>query len=491
MMKLLAALLLLFSNDNVAFGSNICGSGSTEEEKRTLGIKESDNKNGCTCICNCNTLNSPSDDGDSAALVENQDGITTPRGNFSTVVLPEVIWTPQDDEVEPMDDDDLQEIMSRIPSDILKGISAKPGKGLGRVNLKALINSGKPFLLNGMDADLRADLEEEMKFKLNEGNQPYVIVVPTKARGDIAYHFFSAVTPIYKQVEGETLPEKQRRFLLDFLDMADKSHRKVLAGIGREDEDESRSNNQATPRRSYVHTQGPFRWCENYTSTGACINKYSEYWETVYVDYYKLTNGHHNIKVKHEGNWNSRYYSDENQIRGWANGHSTLKVIPPPGYSITDYLPKNINQAHEVSETTSFELSGTAECGPSECSGGVGGTVSQSRTLTYSIRDWEILSNGYGQWDFKQLSPFKAYESFITFSGCFWRGCVHDLPALSRGTFNHGAAVILTSSGDAGWKRINFENTGRPWLYGREDAWHFLAIMGTFTAKTHLEVLVG
>lgn len=434
--------------------------------------------------------------------MENQ-GDIIPQENG--IELPEVVWTPGN-EAEPMGEEELQELMSHLPSNsVLHDLSAKPGKGLGRNNLKALINSGKPFLLNGMDADLRADLEEVMQIKLEEENQPYLVVIPTKVRNDINFHFIEAVAPIYENLEGDAFPEKRRKFLLDFLEMADKEDRRVKGkalakGKGKDNEGERMLNEdaEATPTRSYTHTSGPYRWYQDQTLLEQAFRwplvPIATYWETRYIDYYKMTNGRNDIQVVHEGNWDSNYFRDDrNGKRGWANGHSTLKVVPPSGYSISDYAPKNINGVTNVSETTGFELSGTAECSSSDCSAGIGASYSESKTLSYSIKDWEILSNGYGQWDFKQASPFKAYKSpMYTDFACYWEGgCLYYPPALSRGTFNHKAAVLLTSGGGTGWQKINFKNTGRPFMYS-DDGWFASSWQWyTFTRNSVSSVYIG
>lgn len=393
----------------------------------------------------------------------------------------DVEWTPGD-EAEPLSQEEIEEIMSHLPSNsVLKDMSAKPGKGLGRNNLKALINSGKPFLLNGLDDDLRAGLEEEAKFRLDSKNQPYLIVIPEKERGNqINFHFVEAAAPHYKLIKEGTALEKKKQFLLSFLEMANDADNDVKAnkpalelndvGNGRKLEG---TVPRAKPTRTYQHTAGPYNWnwCPLSLVPTYCPYRMATYWETAYLDYYKTSQGH-DIHVTHRGNWNSNYiWDDKNNIRGFANGHSTHELTPPSGYFIKEYAPKNVNNEIQVSKTTGFELSGTAECGQ-DCSGGVSASYSESETMTYSIKEWEILANGYGKWDFEQAHPFRPWTQspMYTDFGCYWEGgCLHPLPALSRGNLDYKTAALLTGS-KTGWQYVTFKNTGRTFQY-RDDGW--------------------
>lgn len=383
-----------------------------------------------------------------------------PTGNGTEAA--DLEWLPGD-EADPLSEEELEKIMAHLPrNSVLKDMSTKPGKGLGRNNLKALVNSGKPFLLNGLDDDLRADLAEEMKFKLDNKNQPYLIVIPEREKGNqMNFHFIEATAPLYNDLlDGGTFDEKRRNFLLEFLKLADVSDNDVKEkNSSEENGDRRRLAGYAKPTRTYYHTAGPYYW---YNSAGEYL---AQYWETAYFDYYKTSRGH-DIHVTHHGNWNSHYkWDDRNNKRGFANGHSTHKITPPSGYSIRDYTPKNINNVYTVTEETGFELSGSAECG-AECTAGVGATYSEKQTISYKISEWEILANGYGQWDFKQAKPFKVYSSpMYTDFACYWEGgCLHYPPALSRGTLNYKTAVLLTG-GTTGWKWIAMKNTGRTFVY--------------------------
>lgn len=401
-----------------------------------------------------------------------------------------LVWAPGE-EAEPMSEDELEEVMSLLPhNSILKNMSTKPGKGLGRNNLNALVNSGKPFLLNGLDDELRADLEDVMKLKLNDENQPFVIVIPTRVKGKITFHFIEAEAPLYDQIKGETVTEKRHLFLAKFLKMADEANAKV-------EQDHQRkllATDAAVPNRSYTHTKGPFSWDWLVGDPTENRGKLSEFWETAYIEYFKTSNGH-DIEVIHEGNWNSNYqWDDRNTVRGWANGHSTVKITPPSGYGIREYTPKNINNEQDVSETTGFELSGTAECASTgECTAGIGASYSQERTISYTIKDWEILANGYGQWDFKQASPFRVYESPMTDqSECYWGdgGCLQRPPALSRGTASFKTATIMTGS-NTGWQWVAFQNTGRSFRYSDKGAWSWDWTYYTLESNSGINVYVG
>lgn len=523
-MKLLSAssFLLLSLNGHVAVGSNIRGSGLKKEQEHKLGLRESDSDNVS------NPFDSPGVDGDGAgAFVENQAGSKTlredelreiishlpsnsfledmsampgkglGRNNLKALInsdkpslpnssdadrrddpipvpeLPEIVWTPGE-EAEPMGEDELQEIMSILPrNSIIKDVSTKPGRGLGKNNLKALINSGKPFLLNGLDADLRDDLLKVMKLKLEEKNQPYMLVIPYKTKGGLNFHLIEAVAPNYEHIEGETFSEKRRNFLRDFLRMSDREERRAALTRGESKGKEGRrrlNDEEATPTRQIQLSSGPYYFGRE-TPENADI---AMFWETKYLDFYQLTNGRQDIQIVHKGNWGSSLlhdgHSGDTDKMGWANGHSSLQIIPPSGYIISDYLPKNVNEVTSVRETTGFTLSGKVRCTSGEtgtCNGEVGASRSQSTVLSYNIQDWEILANGYGIWDFKQANPFKVYGSPMTYGPlCFAKGgCFHELPALSRGTFNHEASAMITSEGTTGLQTVEFVNTGNEFMY--------------------------
>jgi hypothetical protein len=434
--------------------------------------------------------------GDAISIKEYQHDLVR---NFNGTEAGGLEWAPGN-EAEPMDDSELEEMLSHIPGNsILKDMSAKPGKGLGRNNLKALVNSGKPFLLNGLDDDLRANLEEEMQLKLGKNNQPYMLAIPKKGKGgQVAFHFIEAVAPHYNSLEGTTMQEKRRNFLRDFLAMADQMDSKAARDQAPKNDDGRKLGDAAVPTRTYRHTAGPYKF--DYTLIPEPINlklDVSEYWESADVAHYKTSNGH-DIRVIHEGHWSSNFYDDDEMSgMGVANGHSTAKITPPSGYSIYDYAPKNVNGVTHVSETKTFALSGTVGCGTSGgCTGGVGAGYTDSTTMSYDIKDWEILANGYGQWDFKQNAPFRVNHNPThtdTFS-CWWvGGCLHRPPGLSRGNFSFQTITMLTG-GSTGFKEIKFQNTGRSYYYDiwtegllRKTSWTYL----TNSANTGRWVYVG
>lgn len=421
------------------------------------------------------------------------------EGNF--IDAGEMEWMPGD-EAEPLSHEEIDEIMSQLSSNhVFKDMSTRPGKGLGRNNLKALINSGKPFLLNGLDDDLRAGLEEEVKLRLEDKNQPYLIVVPEREKGNqINFHYIEAAAPQYELIKEGTASEKKRNFLRSFLEMAHHAHNDVDANRSALKLDDMGNGRKlegtepiARPTRQYVHTAGPFEWHD----TDDPSHKISTYWETAYLDYY-LTSRGHDIHVIHRGNVNSNYiWDDRNSVRGFANGHSTHELTPPSGYFIQEFEPKNVNNEIQVSATTGFELSGTAECG-AECGGGVTAKYSESETIQYSIHEWEILANGYGQWDFKQVSPFTAWGESPMCGGCgcgFMAGhCIRDLPALSRGTLDYKTAALLTGSdteNNTGWQWVAFKTTARSFEYHDEGLYDWRTRRWTRTAETGYWVYVG
>lgn len=414
--------------------------------------------------------------------VSSQNGNRTDKGTFK--------WEPGE-ETEPLSDKDIGDIFSRIPGNSpLKDMTVRPGRGLGRDNINALVNSGRPFLLNGVDDDLRGNLADLSKLKIENEHQPYVMVHPIKEKGEINFHIIEAMAP---HLDPDLDPVKAKKdFLVKFLHDAEKAVKRVKTEmLERESLGISGSSSEgavpaAKPTRYVISDRGPFIWkncvpdstCNLFKSIipsyNCCPTERTRYWDTVYLDYYK-TSARHDIVVRNRGNWDTNFaYNNGNDRRGYANGHSKVEVTVPSGYALRDYWPKNINNLNSISKTEGFSLSGSAECGES-CSGGVSATYSKSTTVSYSVLDYEVLANGYGTWEFKQMQPFEPWVDSPMDTGDFWNGgSIHPLPALSRGVLDMDTQLIISGS-NTGWQCVKFKETGYTFIYRDEGWWEWSA----------------
>ena len=419
------------------------------------------------------------------------DSISSPKGNVTDNGL--FKWVPGE-ETEPLSDEDMSDVFSRIPGNSpLKDMPVRPGRGLGRDNLNALINKGTPFLLTGVDDDLRGNLAELAKLKIDNEHQPYVIVNPIKVKGTINFHIIEAMAP---HLNPDLNPVQEKKdFLMKFLHNAEEAIERVKAemlehedlGISGRSSDVAR----AKPTRSVIYDRGPFVWkfCIDSTtcntlksiygsSYNCCPTERARYWDTVYLDYYK-TSSSHDIVVRNRGNWDTNYkFNDGNDKRGYANGYSYVEATGPSGYALRDFWPKNTNNVNSISRTEGFQLSGSAECGES-CSGGLTATYSKSTSVSTDIKDWEIKASGYGKWEYKQAHPFKPsvpYDGWSAMNdGDTWNGgSIHGLPALSTGVLDMDTQMIYSGS-NTGWQCVHLKEYGYTFLYTDKGWWSWRA----------------
>jgi hypothetical protein len=381
--------------------------------------------------------------------------------------------------MDPLTDDEVREILDLLPK--TEGpfkdleVASGKGQGQGKGNINRLVHSGKPFLLNGLDEETREAIMDELGIGLPEENQPFLIVVPQKTKGQTYFQVIDGPAPHFPEGVGST--DMKKEYLAELLfkseDMANaqkrKDNRDAAGGPAGGGTRNLATGNLAVPNKKWVYSKPLITWRWSY-SPGL---EFFTFWDGILQGWFNYeielfkTDNANDLVIATNGHWNSNYiFDDANSLRGYANGHMTYELNAPDGFNLLDYMPKNINNINTVSESKGFQLSGSVSGNQDGVGGGGGASYSETKTISYPVRDWEILANGYNKWDFKQALPFKVGESpMYSDFYCFWEGgCLHPLPALSRGTFNFETVSHISGDG-TGWQYLGFKQTGRSYRY--------------------------
>lgn len=380
---------------------------------------------------------------------------------------------------DPLDDGEVMSLHDLLPKNgPLAFMQVSPGQGTLKKNFKGLINSGKPFLLNGLDEETRRDIMDEIGVQLPYANQPYVIIVPHKFKNERYFQIIDSQAPL----QADTMDLK-REFTSQFLFLADTM---VNADKRRNNEQEQNSNGAGHGRHlaGTVLRSNTISTVTFYGFRPGQSSYTHQCWFNYHYEIYKTSAGKKDIVISSQGNWNSNYMWDSDKQKGFANGHITQRIVPAEGYRLLNSFPTNTNRVNTVSSTQSFALSGTAGVDKDGPSVGVGAGYSNSQTVNYSMKDWEILANGQNQWDFRQQFPFRvgfgSVDSPMKRSGgcLFEGGCLYELPTLSRGTFDF-ETLSHYSGPDHGWRPFGWKQTGRSCVY--KDAGWFVGTIQTWT----------
>lgn len=96
---------------------------------------------------------------------------------------------------------------------------------------------------------------------------------------------------------------------------------------------------------------------------------------------------------------------DKKDERGWYIGKVELQMNDLhqdcPQLFYNDSIPKNINNSHTISETTSFDISVDSE-------GKAATTVGISETVNLTYNDWDCIQKSFTHWLFRQGFPSKG-----------------------------------------------------------------------------------